>query len=53
MPRLSITYIALPPNRVFVSSHIRNLDDEIRAWFAPAPSIALELPAGAAGILVD
>lgn len=50
VPRLSITYVALPPNRVFVSNHVRDLDDEIRAWFAPAPSIALDLPAGAAGV---
>lgn len=50
VPRLSITFVALPPNRVFVSTHLKDFDDEIRTWFAAAPSIVLDMPAGTAGV---
>ncbi|MBT6117479.1 MAG: hypothetical protein HOH66_06390 [Rhodospirillaceae bacterium] len=49
VPRLSITFIALPPNRTFVSGHVPELDSQIRAWFAAAPSVQVELPGGSAG----
>lgn len=48
--RLSITYVALAPNRVFISNQVQDLDDQIRAWFAPAPAIVLHLPDGKAGV---
>ncbi len=49
VPRMGVAFAELPPQRTFVATHVRSLDDQIEFIFAKFDGTTLQLPGGGGG----